>query len=110
MKRGTHTVLAPARHRARAHHKGGSPMLSTVRKTLFLAAIAGATAPLARADSITTGFNATSTLASAAPANYFDLTALNPAGLTVNRFDVNSNLAAGTAQTVTIWYKPGTFV
>jgi hypothetical protein len=59
--------------------------------------------------SITTSFAGTSSTTVAGAGAYFLITALDPQGLTIESFDINSAAAAGTAITAHVYAKAGHF-
>jgi hypothetical protein len=61
--------------------------------------------------SLTTGYSGTqTTYIATSPAMYFDLTALNSAGITVTSFDSTSGASAGTNIRVNIYVKQGSYI
>jgi hypothetical protein len=60
--------------------------------------------------SLTTTYDGTLSATVASAGVFFDVTADNQAGIVVAGFQMNSPAAAGTAMTVQVWTKPGTFV
>src|SRR5688572_30155202 len=79
-------------------------MPSTIRVAAAIVLAAGSTAS---AIDLTTGFAGTTTGATVNGGSFFNVTALDPAGITIDRFEVNSNAAAGTAITVNIYAHHG---
>jgi hypothetical protein len=75
------------------------------------AALVLAAGSVASAQSLSTGFtgNYTTSLTAANGGNYFDVTALNPGGLTINSFDVSSIAPSGTPIDVSVYYRPGSY-
>jgi hypothetical protein len=80
-------------------------------RMLSVAAVLLATGAAASAQSITTGFAGTTILAGGPyNGNFFDVTVVNPGGITINSWEINSSAAANTIISVQIWYKEGTWV
>jgi hypothetical protein len=81
-----------------------------MRTSLLAAAVLLAAGAAASAQSFSTGFTGTTTLANTGQfnGNFFDITALNPGGITINSWDIHVSTTG--ARTVQVWYKPGTWV
>jgi hypothetical protein len=76
------------------------------------AALILAAGSVTSAQSLSTGFGGSTIVSTTAAntGNMFDVTALNPGGITINSFDIHSREAAGVQIDVDVYYIPMSFV